>query len=271
IMNLVSNAVEAMPKGGLLAISTQNQYMDRPVQGYDDIREGDYVVLSVSDSGEGIPENDIRHIFEPFYTKKVMGRSGTGLGLAVVWGTVKDHDGYIDVQSEEGKGCTFRLYFPVTREETAEEHGPVSRTGYMGKGESILVVDDIESQRELAARMLEKLNYRVDAVPSGEEAFDYMKEHSVDLIVLDMIMDPGMDGLDTYRKILEISPNQKAVIVSGFSETDRVREAQVLGAGAYVKKPYVLERIGLAVKRELEKNNSGKRLNKMEVFSPAAG
>ena len=271
IMNLVSNAVEAMPKGGLLAISTQNQYMDRPVQGYDDIREGDYVVLSVSDSGEGIPENDIRHIFEPFYTKKVMGRSGTGLGLAVVWGTVKDHDGYIDVQSEEGKGCTFRLYFPVTREETAEEHGPVSRTGYMGKGESILVVDDIESQRELAARMLEKLNYRVDAVPSGEEAFDYMKEHSVDLIVLDMIMYPGMDGLDTYRKILEISPNQKAVIVSGFSETDRVREAQVLGAGAYVKKPYVLERIGLAVKRELEKNNSGKRLNKMEVFSPAAG
>ena len=104
-------------KGGLLKIATQNQYLDRPVQGYDEVRAGDYVVLAVSDSGEGISHKDIKQIFEPFYTKKVMGRSGTGLGLAVVWGTVKDHHGYIDVRSEEGKGSTFTLYFPVTREE----------------------------------------------------------------------------------------------------------------------------------------------------------
>jgi len=254
IVNLVSNAAEAMPEGGGLTIATRNQYMDRPVQGYDEIREGDYVAFSISDTGEGISASDIKHIFEPFYTKKAMGRSGTGLGLAVAWGTVKDHNGYIDVQSQEGKGSTFSLYFPVTREELSEEPLSVSMTEYMGKGESILVVDDIESQRELATRILETLNYRVDVVPSGEEAFEYMKDHSVDLIVLDMIMDPGMDGLDTYSKIMEIRPNQKAIIVSGYSETDRVTQAQALGAGTYVKKPYVLEKLGLAVKSELDRS-----------------
>lgn len=254
IMNLFNNAVEAMPNGGLLTISTSNRYMDRPVQGYDEVREGDYVVLCVSDLGEGISENDIKHIFEPFYTKKVMGKSGTGLGLAVVWGTVKDHDGYIDVQTEEGKGSAFSLYFPVTREELSEERIAISMAEYMGQDESLLVVDDVEGQRELAARMLEKLNYRVDIVASGEEAVAYLKDHRADLVVLDMIMDPGMDGLDTYRKILEIHPQQKAIIVSGFSETERIRQAQALGAGAYVKKPYVMEKLGLAVRKEIERS-----------------
>lgn len=253
IMNLVSNAAEAMPNGGQLTISTSNRYMDRPVRGYDDIAEGDYAVLAVSDTGEGISDHDISHIFEPFYTKKRMGRSGTGLGLSVVWGTVKDHNGYIDVQSEEGKGSTFTLYFPVTREELTQDRVSVSMTEYMGKGESILVVDDIKVQRELAAQMLEKLNYRVEIVPGGEEAYEYLQDHRVDLVVLDMIMDPGMDGLDTYRKILEIHPHQKAIIVSGFSETDRVRQAQDLGGGAYVRKPYTLENLGLSVRRELDR------------------
>jgi len=253
IMNLVLNAVEAMPKGGRVTISTRNRYMDRPVEGYDEIREGDYVVLSVADSGEGISADDMKHIFEPFYTKKVMGRSGTGLGLSVVWGTVRDHNGYIDVQSEEGKGSTFTLYFPVTREEQSEERIPVSMSEYTGKGESILVVDDVREQRELAAGMLEKLNYHVEIVSGGEEAVEYMKDHRADLVVLDMIMDPGMDGLTTYRNILEIHPGQKAIIVSGFSETDRVRDAQALGAGPYVKKPYTLEKLGLAVREELDR------------------
>jgi len=122
----------------------------------------------------------------------------------------------------------------------------------MGKGESILIVDDVEEQREIASRILKKLGYSATSVPSGEEAFDYMKDNSVDLLVLDMIMDPGMDGLDTYKKILELHPGQKAIIASGYSETDRVKEAQRLGAGKYIKKPYTLEKIGLAVKKELE-------------------
>ncbi|MDI6738754.1 MAG: response regulator [Candidatus Edwardsbacteria bacterium] len=101
--------------------------------------------------------------------------------------------------------------------------------------------------------MLKKLNYDVSSVASGEEAVAYLKEHQCDLLVLDMIMDPGMDGLDTYKAVLKICPQQKAIIVSGFSESDRVHAAQVLGVGAYVRKPYVLEKLGLAVRKELER------------------
>jgi PAS domain S-box-containing protein len=252
LMNVIMNAAESMAHGGEIVVRTENRYLDRPVRGYEDVRIGDYVVLSVSDTGGGISPEDLRRIFEPFYTKKVMGKSGTGLGLAVVWGAVKDHRGYIDVASEEGKGTTFTLYFPVTREEAAEETA-VPPAEYLGRGESILVVDDVKEQRELAARMLGTLDYRVTMAASGEEAVDYLKAHAVDLIVLDMIMDHGMDGLDTYRKIIEIRPGQKAVIVSGFAETERVIEAQSLGVGAYVRKPYIKERLGLAVRKELDR------------------
>jgi nitrogen-specific signal transduction histidine kinase/CheY-like chemotaxis protein len=254
VFNLVSNAAEAIPHGGgTITIKTRNHYLDKPVWGYDEVKEGDYVVLSISDTGEGIPASDVVRIFEPFYTKKIMGRSGTGLGLAVVWGTVKDHLGYINVESEKGKGTTFTLYFPVSRDEITPEQVSISAEEYMGKGESILIVDDVREQRQLATSMLTKLNYKVVSASSGEEAVKYMQEHRVDLLVLDMIMDPGIDGLDTYRKILEIHPRQKAIIVSGFSESERVLQAQSLGAGAYVKKPYVLEKLGLAVRKELDR------------------
>ncbi|MCB2182099.1 MAG: response regulator [Desulfobulbaceae bacterium] len=253
LFNLASNAVEAMPQEGILTIKTANCYLDKPIHGYDKVRKGDYVVLSVSDTGEGICAADLKRIFEPFYTKKVMGRSGTGLGLAVVWGTVKDHHGYINIQSEQGKGSTFTLYFPVTREGISPEAVPVSMSEYMGNGESILVVDDVSEQRDLAVRMLRALNYNVSSVSSGEEAITCLTEHHVDLMVLDMIMEPGMDGLDTYTRVIEIFPKQKAIIVSGFSESDRVHDVQALGAGAYVRKPYVIEKLGLAVRAELRR------------------
>ncbi len=254
VMNLLSNAVEAMPRGGRIVVSTDQCYMDRPVAGYDDIKEGDYVMLTVADTGTGISPDDIDKIFEPFYTKKKMGRSGTGLGMAVVWGTVKDHKGFIDVQSIEGEGTTFKLYFPVTRNVSAIDGSEIRAEDYAGEGELILVVDDMEQQREVAAGMLKQLGYRVYSVSSGEEAVTYFKEHEADLLLLDMIMDPGMDGLDTYRKIIEMHPGQKAVIASGFSETDRVREAQRLGAGNYLKKPFLMEKLGIAVKSELAVN-----------------
>ena len=253
IMNLISNAAEAMPEGGKLTVSTENRYIDKPIRGYDDVKEGDYVVFTISDTGTGIAPDDLNKIFEPFYTKKKMGRSGTGLGMAVVWGTVKDNNGYIDVQSTEGKGTTFTLYFPVTREKLSEDKSHLAIGSYSGDGESILVIDDVEEQRKIASGMLKELGYSVAMVSSGEEAVEYLKINKVDLLVLDMIMDPGMDGLDTYKKILEIHHGQKAIIASGFSETDRVKEAQSLGAITYVRKPFLLEKIGLAVKEELEK------------------
>jgi two-component system cell cycle sensor histidine kinase/response regulator CckA len=253
IMNLVSNAAEAMPERGTILIATENRYVERPIKGYDHVEEGDYVIVSVRDTGVGISLEDRERIFEPFYTKKVMGKSGTGLGMAVVWGTVKDHHGYIDIESSEGKGTTFTLYLPVTRRELQEQTAPLSIEHYRSKGESVLVVDDVEEQREIALKMLEKLGYKVAVVSSGEEALEYMKNKKADLLLLDMIMDPGMDGLETYKRILKLHPGQKALIASGFSETERIREVQRLGAGAYIKKPYVLERIGLAVRAELEK------------------
>ena len=253
VMNLIANAAEAMSDGGTIYISTQNIYLDQPVEGYDDIEEGDYVLLSISDSGIGISPTDKERIFEPFYTKKIMGRSGTGLGMAVVWGTVKDHKGYIDLQSTEGQGTTVALYFPVTRETLVDDQSANLVVANNGNGEKILVVDDIAEQRQIATLMLRKLGYDVNAVSGGAEAIEFLQEHSADLIVLDMIMDPGIDGLETFKQILQIHPDQKAIIASGFSETWRVKKAQRLGAGAYVKKPYTLENIGQAVNAELGK------------------
>jgi signal transduction histidine kinase/ActR/RegA family two-component response regulator len=251
LMNLVSNAAEAQPDGGRILIYSMNRYVDRPIAGYDTVREGEYVVLGVKDYGNGIAGEDLRRIFEPFYTKKVMGRSGTGLGMAVVWGTVQDHDGYIDVVSHEGKGTTFELYFPITRQPLKGQKGIVAVEEYMGGGQAVLVVDDVREQRDIAAHMLRRLNYSVTAVSSGEEAVAYLRENRVDLVLLDMIMDPGMDGLETYREIQKIHPGQKAVIASGFAESARVKEAQNLGAGEYVRKPYTMEVIGLALRRAL--------------------
>ena len=253
LMNLVSNSAEALIYEGTITISTKNQYVDKPIKGYEDVEEGDYVVLTISDTGSGIASEEIEKIFEPFYTKKEMKRSGTGLGMAVVWGTMKDHNGYIDIQSVESKGTTFKLYFPATREEMPINRGEILIENYMGRGEKILIVDDVEEQIEITSQMLSRLNYTVSAVSSGEEAIEYLKTNKADLIVLDMIMNTGIDGLETYKRILEINQKQKAIIASGFSETEAVKEAQRIGAGEYIKKPFTIEKIGLAIKKEIKR------------------
>jgi CheY-like chemotaxis protein len=253
LMNLVSNAAEAMPDGGDLFISTRNQYVDKAISGFDDVHAGDYVVLAVSDTVIGISKKDQKHIFEPFYTKKIMGRSGTGLGMSVVWAAVKDHKGQIDVSSKVGAGTTISLYFPASRKRKESHADIVSIEDYKSKGESILVVDDVKEQRDLANLMLSRLGYNVATVPSGEKAVEYLKSEKADLVILDMIMDPGIDGLETFKQILEINSEQKAIIVSGYSDSEKVKQTQKLGAGAYVKKPYVLQEIGMAIRSELDR------------------
>ena len=253
ILNLILNAAEAIQDQGRIMVSTTHVYIDTPSSRYEVVAEGEYVALAVEDTGRGIARQDLERIFEPFYTKKVMGRSGTGLGLAIVWGTVKDHNGFIDVRSEPGQGTTFTLFLPTTREEPQAATREVTLEELLGHGESILVVDDVTLQRDLCVAMLRKLGYAVTAVPSGEEAVEYVRRQPVDLLVLDMIMEPGIDGLETYRRISAIRAGQKAVIASGFSESERVQEAQALGAGTYVRKPYTLERLGAVVKDELER------------------
>ncbi len=179
-----------------------------------------------------------------------MGRSGTGLGLAVVWNIVQDHKGYIDVFSN-GNGTTFELFFPATREDIIDNDEITALEELKGKGETILIIDDIETQLDISSEMLEKLGYKTINVKSGEDGIHYLKDHSVDLILLDMIMEPGMSGKETYKEIVGLHPNQKAILVSGFAETKEVAEAQKIGAGKFIKKPFTISQIGLAVKDEI--------------------
>ena len=251
IMNLISNAAEAQPEGGNISVSTYNRYVDKPIQGYQEIKQGNYAILEVKDTGMGISEDDQERIFEPFYTKKTMGRSGTGLGMAVVWGTIQDHLGYINIKSELNQGTCFELFFPVTKKDLIQKAEKQSLASHIGHHETILIIDDLREQTEIATGILKKLRYTPVAVSSGEAAVTYLKSHYADLLILDMIMDPGMDGLDTYKKIIKMHPGQKALIASGYAENDRVKNLQELGAGAYIKKPYTIERLGQAIKEEL--------------------
>lgn len=158
----------------------------------------------------------------------------------------------MDIQSTKSNGTTITIFFPATRELLTQKR-EVSIGEYKGQGQTILIVDDLEEQREVANLLLKELGYRVHTASSGEDAVEYLKTNSVDLVILDMIMDPGMDGLDTYREILQFKPRQKVIIASGFSETERVKEAKSLGA-KYIKKPYTLSKIGKITKEQLEKN-----------------
>lgn len=252
LMNLVNNSAEAMPTGGRVRVSTRNTYVDVELQGFERIPEGEYVALSVADEGVGIAAEHLARVFEPYYSRKALGHSGSGLGMAVVWSTVKGHGGYVDLRSREGEGTQFDLYLPVTRRAPDEAGTAVVLQDLLGT-ERILVVDDVAEQLTIAARMLGKLGYRVTTVSSGEQAVSALAAAPVDLLVLDMVMPGGIDGLETLRRVRAMRPTQRAIIASGYADAERVAAAQALGAGAYVRKPYTMEAIGLAVRHELDR------------------
>jgi two-component system cell cycle sensor histidine kinase/response regulator CckA len=252
VMNLTMNAAEAMPDGGRIVVVSEFQTLkegkrmrDRPA--------GDYVVLSVIDNGTGIPAEDISRIFEPFYTKKVMGRSGTGLGMAIVWATMQDHEGFVQVHSTVGKGTIIRLFFPATNEVQPPKPAVPKIEDLMGHGETVLVVDDEAEHRHIAYEMLTRLNYQVSVVESDRAALDHMAKSPSDVVLLDMVLGNGSDGLTLYRQLLARHPRQKAIIVSGFDESTRVKKALTLGAGDYIHKPYTLQQLSSAVRTALEK------------------
>ena len=171
------------------------------------------------------------------------------MGLSVVDAVVKDHNGYLDLKTQAGKGTSFYLYFPITCKSSDEDHSNETTGG----SETILVVDDDDMQRDVSVQLLKKLGYEVNSVESGEKAIEFLRESPQDLLMLDMVMPGGIDGAETYRQVLEINPAQKAIILSGFSESDRVREAKELGAGAFVKKPVTKQAIAAAVRTELNR------------------
>ncbi|MBN1532254.1 MAG: response regulator, partial [Spirochaetes bacterium] len=166
---------------------------------------------------------------------------------------VEDHSGFIDVESAPGEGTVIDVYLPTALAGPPGERDSIPREEYRGHGERILVVDDQPEQRRIAEELLVSLGYRVTTAAGGGEAVALSPEVEPDLVVLDMIMEGGIDGLETYRRIVALRPGQRAIILSGFTESEKVREAMRLGAGAYVAKPYTMETLGVAVRRELER------------------
>lgn len=248
LMNLTTNGMEAIAGNGRLSICTENHRQAASSGPADEggLGAGDYAKIIFHDSGTGIGPDEIDHIFEPFYTKKVMGRSGTGLGLAVIWNTMQDHGGVVTVTSDND-GTTFTLYFPCVEDPGITATKQDESTLFKGRGETILVIDDEQRQRDIAGDLLTSLGYAVETAASGEEAVEYLKSHSVDMLVLDMIMSPGQNGFKTYQQILELHPAQKALIASGFAEDGDVRATLALGAGGFISKPYTMRGIGSAI------------------------
>lgn len=248
LMNLVLNAAEAMPGGGEITISLERHEFPRQPPGFTAWRAGYYVRLSVRDTGEGIPTEYVEKIFDPFFSRKTPGSSGTGLGLAVVWGTIAEHMGYIDVQTREGKGTTFDVYLPLTQQLPIEREQVREAAIKQGQGKRVMVVDDDPDQRRITAEILTYLGYTALSVTSGEEAVRLLQEEESDLLLLDMLMSPGMDGLDTYERIRAFRPAQKVIIVSGYSRSDRVKKALDLGVKCFLQKPYSVSDLGEMVR-----------------------
>lgn len=251
VMNLISNAAEAMPQGGIIKVSVKPDRVEKGFHGYEYIPEGDYIRLSVSDDGSGIDMQDLDRIFEPFFTKKKMGRSGTGLGMAVVQSTVKDHKGFIDIETSKGVGTRFRLYFPVTSDQPSIEDQPISLEQMMGDGQTILLVDDVADQRIVGEQTLDHLGYHPVSVSSGEAAIDYCRSTRPDLLILDMIMDPGINGYETLTSIRKIYPGIPCVIITGYANIKEVNDSVSLGKVKVVKKPFSVQDLASAVHTSL--------------------
>ncbi len=249
VSNLVLNAFDAMDDRGVLRIKTENYYADDIAGRYGRVPRGEYVKLTISDSGCGIPKDLLPRIFDPFFTTKTATKKrGSGLGLSVVHSVVEDHHGFVDCHSEERQGTTFYLYFPITRE-SSETIDPAE---IIGGNEKILVVDDDLTQREVTRVLLEKLGYLVTAVLSGEEGLRVLRREEFALLILDMVLPGGIDGAETYRRALEIRSPQKALLISGFATNERVNLALGLGAGLFIRKPLTIKSLSTAVRKVLD-------------------
>ena len=252
---LVANACEAMPGGGLVTIQTTSGHIDRPVGRYGSGHPGDYCSLRVSDSGPGLAPEDVERLFEPFYVRTVLGRRTlSGLALTLVYRIVEDHEGYVDLMTRTGQGTSYTACFPVA---TGKGETLQLMPDYSGR-ETILVVDDYEEQRIMAADLLRDLGYRVFMASNGREALQLVEstlpvpDQRVDLVVIDLVLGDDFDGVDVYKALKAIQPNQKAVLASGFADINRIVEARKLGLRYCIQKPYTLESLGQAVRAELD-------------------
>jgi CheY-like chemotaxis protein len=268
INNLVHNAIEAMGDGGKLTIATRECVLEASTAQRENVRVGRYAILQVSDTGRGIPVEDLKRIFEPFFSSKRMSdRSGSGLGLAIVDGVVKDHGGFIAVSSTPGKGTSFSLHFPLEAREVQRAQPKPEVRGGTGR---ILVIDDDPVQLRTATRLLEHFGYDVDAIESGARAYARLEsnrhtrpdarvgESPYDLMIVDMELNEAEDGIQLLTRISRLFPEQKAIISSGHAHGDQL-ERSLLPKVSWLAKPYTAGSLAAAVHTALSPEHDADR------------
>ncbi|MEI9949354.1 MAG: substrate-binding domain-containing protein [Pseudomonadota bacterium] len=268
ITNLVRNALEAIDGPGKICVTTRSVDLTVPLLGYEVVAPGSYAVVSVSDTGRGIDPGGLLRVFEPFFSsKRIKQTSGSGLGLAVVHGVVKEHDGYLDVTSEPGQGTTFALYFPRLKEELEATH----RTSSLPRGRAkVLIIDDEPTQLRTASRVLGQLGYEIDTLRSGAAACEVFAAcvserrttavgrtayaSPYDLIIVDMSLNEDQDGLAVIERVRTLFPGQRALIASGNAPPERAEAAILQGLG-WLAKPYTSGALARAVEAALNGNS----------------
>jgi CheY-like chemotaxis protein len=258
ILNLALNARDAMPDGGVITCSTRVASAEASDRRFTGISAHEYLVVSIADTGCGIAKDILGRIFEPFFTTKGPGK-GTGMGLAMVYGIVHNHGGYLEVESEVGCGTTFHLYLPLANGHATPVAAPPASVPEPGRGR-ILVVDDEPLVRDVAGNMLVHLGYQILKAGDGEEAVEYYRayQHEIVLVMIDMIM-PRMNGRDCFRKLKQINPDVKAVLCTGYDRNLGVQEILDEGMHGFVQKPYDLAQLSNVVSQALQGSGRHKK------------
>jgi CheY-like chemotaxis protein len=254
IMNLSINSRDAMPDGGKLVIDCRNTILDENYcKMHVDAAPGEYVMLTISDNGKGMDKQTLERVFEPFFTTKETGK-GTGLGLAMVYGIIKNHGGHITCASEPGKGTTFRVYFPTLEEPDLDQPQPRSELEQISYGnETILLVDDEDYLRDLGERLLTKFGYSVLTAPDGETAVQIYREHGkhISIVILDLVM-PGIGGKSCLEQILREDPLARVIIASGYSVDGSTKKELESKTKGFVSKPFELYKLLNIVRKTLD-------------------
>jgi signal transduction histidine kinase/ActR/RegA family two-component response regulator len=254
LLNLYVNAWQAMPSGGSLYLETRNVILDERESQPFCVKPGNYVRVSVTDTGVGMDERTKERIFEPFFTTKGMGR-GTGLGLASVYGIIKSHGGFITVESVKGQGATFIIHLPAFEKKAEEETASDEKilTGH----ETVLMIDDEEMVLHPATHMLKRLGYKVLSAQNGQDAIEIFKhqKEAIDLVILDMIM-PGMSGSETYNQLKKIHADVKVLLSSGYSLSGEATDMLNRGCDGFIQKPFAINHISCKIREILDKDNS---------------
>jgi signal transduction histidine kinase/ActR/RegA family two-component response regulator len=249
IINLLVNAWQAMPEGGEIDITTKDITQKKMDNLPYKISEQDYIKISISDSGVGMEPALVSKIFDPFFTTKKRGK-GTGLGLSSVYGIIKSHDGYISVDSQPGSGSTFHIYLPVLHRQTAHILKPDN--SIITGSETILIIDDEPDILEIGKEMLEVLGYKVHSAQNGKKAIELYTQNKdmIHLVILDMVM-PEMNGEQVYDALLEINPDIKVLISSGYSQSGPAEKILKKGCNGFIQKPFKIQLISQAIRKVL--------------------